>query len=65
MSDVSTLLWQTEIFLSMSTKVTDPSLAATLQRTAEGYLSKATAAAKLEQVVSAPSAVDFAHATQR
>ena len=35
MSDVNTLLWQTEIFLSMSTKVADPSLAATLQHTAE------------------------------
>jgi hypothetical protein len=44
MSDFNTLLWQAEIFFSMSTKVVDPSLAATLQRTAEGYLAQATAA---------------------
>jgi hypothetical protein len=44
MSEVNTLLWQAEIFLSMSRKVVDPTLAATLQHTAEDYLTKATAA---------------------
>jgi hypothetical protein len=42
MSDVDRLLWQTEFFLSMSTKVSDPSLAETLQRAAETYLIKAS-----------------------
>jgi len=49
MSDVNTLLWQTEIFLSMSTKVADPALAATLQRTADSYLARATEAAQQQQ----------------
>jgi hypothetical protein len=44
MSDFNTLIWQAEIFFSMSTKVVDPALAATLQRTAEGYLARATEA---------------------
>ncbi len=44
MSSFNTLLWQAEIFFSMSTKVADPSLAATLQRTAESYLAQATEA---------------------
>ena len=44
MSEFNTLLWQAEIFFSMSTKVVDPALAATLQRTAEGYLARATEA---------------------
>jgi hypothetical protein len=57
MSDVNTLLWQTEIFLSMSTKVADPSLAATLRHTAANYLSRATEAARLQKArdVAAPS----------
>jgi hypothetical protein len=42
MSEVNTLLWQAEIFLSMSRKVVDPSLAAALQNTAETYLTRAT-----------------------
>ncbi len=49
MSEVNTLLWQTEIFLSMSTKVADPFLAATLQRAAENYLIRATEVAHQQQ----------------
>jgi hypothetical protein len=42
MSDVDRLLWQTEFFISMSTKVRDPSLAEMLQRAAETYLTEAS-----------------------
>jgi len=57
MSDVNTLLWQTEIFLSMSNKVADPSLAATLRHTAANYLSRATEAARQQKIgeIAAPS----------
>jgi hypothetical protein len=48
MSDVDRLLWQTEFFISMSTKVSDPSLVETLQHAAESYLTKATEAARRE-----------------
>jgi hypothetical protein len=44
MSEFNTLLWQAEIFFSMSRKVVDPTLAATLQQTAEGYWAQATEA---------------------
>jgi hypothetical protein len=44
MSEVNTLLWQAEIFLSMSRKVADPSLAAALQHTAESYVTRAAEA---------------------
>ena len=54
MSDVNTLLWQTEIFLSMSTKVADPALAATLQQAASAYLSKATEALQQHQAGRSP-----------
>jgi hypothetical protein len=49
MSEVDRLLWQTEFFLSMSTKVADPSLAETLQQAAGNYLIKATEAVQLQQ----------------
>jgi hypothetical protein len=41
MQDVNEYLWQAEIFFSMSTKVADPGLAASLQNVAQNYLSKA------------------------
>jgi hypothetical protein len=50
MLDVNTLLWQSEIFLSMSTKVADPSLAATLRQTAANYVSRATEAARQQKI---------------
>jgi hypothetical protein len=49
MSEVNTLLWQAEIFLSMSRKVADPSLVAALQHTAQNYLNKATEACQQRQ----------------
>jgi hypothetical protein len=49
MSEINTLLWQTEIFLSMSTKVADPFLAAALQHAAENYLIRATEVAQQQQ----------------
>jgi hypothetical protein len=41
MLEANNYLWQAEIFFSMSTKVTDPGLAVSLQNMAQQYLSKA------------------------
>jgi hypothetical protein len=49
MSNVDRLLWQTEFFLSMSTKVADPVLAQTLQHAAESFLTKAAEAVQQQR----------------
>jgi hypothetical protein len=50
MSNVDRLLWQTEFFLSMSTKVADPLLAETLQHAAQSYLTEAAEAVQRQHV---------------
>lgn len=62
MSDANTLLWQAEIFLSMSNKVADPSLAATLRQTAANYLSRATEALRQEGAANIPAPEAVLHA---
>jgi hypothetical protein len=57
MSEVNTLLWQAEIFLSMSRKVADPSLATALQNTADDYLSRATEAWQQRRIREKPAPV--------
>jgi hypothetical protein len=52
MLEANNYLWQAEIFFSMSTKVTDPALAVSLQNVAQQYLSKAVQLRDRESTVS-------------